>query len=394
VAFSRGADFRPSQSSPSGQIVAQALNVANEATAPERDAPLDAALNHRAGDSEASFARSYERARATIASDEELRTAVRGAKNAGDEKFNDRLATIMVNLEQDPQAAFDAIRSEIFNSQIRHRAGMSAAAAMTALATWNAINRLDALQPKLNIWKAREAGFRPAVGLSQEEGRTLYRIATDERLSRDDRLHQMADAGLFDTALAAGLMGAAGWANRGGVLAPTDRPGGGPNRASTPNLPSRPAVEPKPPAVPNSGEVFVRSPRSDSPRYRPGTVTGKGVKIEGPWLPDITEAPVPAQVADLLRGRRFSSFDDLREAFWKAVASVPELASQFNTQNRALMSRGRAPKAPGELQTPDSMEYHLHHPDRVADGGPVYHLDNIWVVSPLRHRRLHSKGSP
>jgi hypothetical protein len=394
VAFSPGADFRPGQFSRAGQIAAQPLNDAREAVTRARDAPLDTALDGQAGDSDASFARSYDRAQTTIASDEELRTTVRMAEKAGDEKFSDRLATIMANLEQNPKAAFDAIRSEIFNSQIRNRTSISAAAAVNALATWKAINRLDALQPKLGIWKAREAGFRPAVGLSQEQGGTIYRIAADESLSRDDRLHQMADAGLFDTALAAGLMGAAGLANRGGVLAPSDRPGGGPNRASTPDLPSRPAVEPKPPAVPNSDQVFVQSPKSDSPRNKAGIATGTGTKIEGAWLPGNTEAPVPAQVADLLRGRRFSRFDDLREAVWKAVASVPELASQFNTPNRVLMSRGRAPKAPRDLWAPGSEVYHLHHADRVADGGPVYHLDNVWVVSPVRHRQLHPKGSP
>jgi hypothetical protein len=339
VAFSRGADFRPGQFSPPGQSVAQALNDANEAPAPAHDAPLDAALNHRAGDPEASFARSYDRAQATIASDEELRTTVRMAKNAGDEKFKDRLATIMANLERDPKAALDAIRSEIFNSQIHNRTSLSGVAAVAASATLKAINRLDALQPELGIWQAREAGFQPAVRLSQDQQRAIYRIATDPNLSPGEKLDEMSKAGLFDVALASGLMAMAGFA-------------------------------------------FTA-------RRTPGVTSGSGTKLEGPWLSGNTEASIPAQVADLLRGRTFSTFDEFRRALWKAVASVPELASEFSAESLARVRVGLAPMAPRGERGRCSEVFNLHHPRRIADGGEVYDVDNMMVVTPRRHDELH-----
>jgi hypothetical protein len=300
----------------------------------------------------------------------------------------------MANLEKDPRAALDAIRSEVFTSQIRNRSSASAAKAAAALATLNAINRLDALQPKVGIWRAREEGFRPAVDLPQDQRQTLYRIATDLTLSRDDKLDQMAEAGLFDTALAAGLSGIGGFANRGGLLGPADRPGGGSNRASTKNPADLPGTESKPAGAANVDPVSARPPNVISGRYKPGVVSGNGKKVEGTWLSGAPEAPVPKQVADLLRGREFSTFNGLRRAFWKAVTRVPELASEFTPDNLAMMRAGNAPRAPTSLWARRSEVFHLHHVDRITDEGPVYDLDNIWVVTPARHAELHPNDSP
>jgi hypothetical protein len=107
------------------------------------------------------------------------------------------------------------------------------------------------------------------------------------------------------------------------------------------------------------------------------------------------EAPVPSQVADRLRGRRFTSFDDFRHALWKASADVPALATQFSVANRALMSRGESPKAPPAQQTAESTIFHLHHLKSPAEGGRTYDVDNIRVVSPLRyHQKRHYGGLP
>jgi hypothetical protein len=96
------------------------------------------------------------------------------------------------------------------------------------------------------------------------------------------------------------------------------------------------------------------------------------------------ESPIPAQVADILRGQRFATFDAFRAAFWKAVASIPELASQFRPQNRALMRQGLAPKAPTNHHVGGIDEFQLHHVKAIRDRGPVYDMENMRVVSPLR----------
>jgi colicin/pyocin-S2-like DNase family protein len=107
------------------------------------------------------------------------------------------------------------------------------------------------------------------------------------------------------------------------------------------------------------------------------------------------EAPIPSQVAQRLRGRSIANFDEFRRAIWEAAAGVPELAGQFSAANVALMRRGMAPKAPPDLQVPGSTIFHLIHVKHPSKGGGVYDVDNIRVVSPLRHFQiLHYGGLP
>jgi len=107
------------------------------------------------------------------------------------------------------------------------------------------------------------------------------------------------------------------------------------------------------------------------------------------------EAPIPAQVAQLLRGRAIASFEDFRQAIWQAAASIPELAREFSPPNRALMSRGLAPKAPPDLQVPGSANFHVVHVRHPDAGGAVYDVDNIRVVSPLRRWQILTRdGAP
>jgi hypothetical protein len=101
------------------------------------------------------------------------------------------------------------------------------------------------------------------------------------------------------------------------------------------------------------------------------------------------EAPVPTQAAALLKGRIFPSFGEFRSEFWKAVASIPELANQFSVQNRALMAGGNAPKALRSQRLPGRKEFILHHEIPISKGGAVYDLDNIKIVSPRRHFEIH-----
>ncbi len=42
-------------------------------------------------------------------------------------------------------------------------------------------------------------------------------------------------------------------------------------------------------------------------------------------------APIPAHIADKLRGREFKTFDEFREALWLEVSQDPELIAQFSS---------------------------------------------------------------
>lgn len=125
-------------------------------------------------------------------------------------------------------------------------------------------------------------------------------------------------------------------------------------------------------------------------RNSPGMVTGGDLlpNITGKWLRGShgNAGNVPGQVASKLHGSEFKNFDAFRSAFWKSVADTPELASQFNAGNRALMKNGNAPRV-STLQkgANGSDTFQLHHAVPIQRGGGVYDLDNIVVVTPRYH---------
>ncbi|CNF31927.1 colicin/pyocin immunity family protein [Yersinia mollaretii] len=131
-----------------------------------------------------------------------------------------------------------------------------------------------------------------------------------------------------------------------------------------------------------------------NPRYEPGTVTGHGEPVSGTWLAGAGKdlgAPIPAHIADQLRGRRFSSFDTFREAFWEVVGHDPELSGQFNSGNVGNMRNGKAP-SPRESEHVDRrVKYELHHVKPISMGGAVYDIYNIRVLTPKRHIDIHKK---
>lgn len=142
-----------------------------------------------------------------------------------------------------------------------------------------------------------------------------------------------------------------------------------------------------------------------SPRQLPGTVTGTGKDVDldnGYWLGEAGKglgADIPDRIAEQLAGQTFNNFDKFRKAFWMAVANDEELAAQFSEQNQIRMKSGKAPKVrkadkanarPGAKRRRDSFE--LHHVDEIQDGGDVYNVDNIKVVTPKRHIEIHQEG--
>ena len=135
--------------------------------------------------------------------------------------------------------------------------------------------------------------------------------------------------------------------------------------------------------------VMFRDRRDD-----PGAATGFGEPAHGIWLGSASEgngAAIPNQIADKLRGQNFSNFRAFREALWNAAASDPELATQFRAHNIKAMMNGKAPSARENDHLGDKIKFELHHIDLVSEGGAVYDIDNIRVVTPKRHSELHKK---
>jgi hypothetical protein len=143
------------------------------------------------------------------------------------------------------------------------------------------------------------------------------------------------------------------------------------------------------PSKPTIAPIYL----SISVRNQPGVVTGIGQDVTGIWLAGASAglgAPIPTRIADRLRGREFSSFDDFRETFWTEVAADPELSSQFSAANRRVMRGGSSPFVQDTEAVGGRKVNELHHVDRIADGGAVYDVDNLRVNTPKNHIKNHS----
>lgn len=129
-----------------------------------------------------------------------------------------------------------------------------------------------------------------------------------------------------------------------------------------------------------------------SGRDLPGKVTGTGTDVEGSWLAGAGEglgAPVPTRIADRLRDREFSSFDAFRRAFWQEVAADPELAGQHKSFNVTRLKNGKPPSVRKGQNSGKRVFHELHHVELISEGGEVYNVDNIRVVTPKRHIDIH-----
>ncbi|SDA90155.1 DNase/tRNase domain of colicin-like bacteriocin [Pseudomonas sp. NFACC15-1] len=135
--------------------------------------------------------------------------------------------------------------------------------------------------------------------------------------------------------------------------------------------------------------VMFRDRRED-----PGVSWGIGAPVFGIWLDAASQgegAPIPLQIARKLRGKEFRSFKKFRESFWKAVADDPSLSRQFNRHNLKRMKRGLAAFPNKPERVGGRIRYELHHKQYISHGGEVYHIDNIYVMTPKRHIETHKE---
>ncbi|WP_165392178.1 S-type pyocin domain-containing protein [Pseudomonas tructae] len=130
----------------------------------------------------------------------------------------------------------------------------------------------------------------------------------------------------------------------------------------------------------DSGLAPVYIMLKDAREYA-GGATGYGqVPGEG-WAQAVSTpdgAPIPSQIAE-----------KLREAFWMAVEDNAELRIHFNKKNRDRMREGLSPFAPATEQVGGRRTLELHHIEHIANGGAVYDLDNLTLMTPRRHINLH-----
>lgn len=128
-------------------------------------------------------------------------------------------------------------------------------------------------------------------------------------------------------------------------------------------------------------------------RQDPGVASGVGQPVSGNWLGAAATtqgAAIPEQIANRLRGREFSSFRAFRKAFWKAIAADKDLLSQFSHIDRSSLLHGLSPKPKQIEHIGKRRKYELHHVIPVELGGAVYDMDNLKVLTPKQHIKIHS----
>lgn len=125
-------------------------------------------------------------------------------------------------------------------------------------------------------------------------------------------------------------------------------------------------------------------------RLLPGTSTGQGKIITGKWLKGSAgnAGLFPKSVADKLKGKQFNNFDEFRQQFWKTVAEDADLSPQFSVQNLAKMKNGNAPTPLPEQWLGGQTSYILHHKTPINQGGAVYDMDNLYIVTPRFHKEI------
>jgi hypothetical protein len=131
-------------------------------------------------------------------------------------------------------------------------------------------------------------------------------------------------------------------------------------------------------------------------RQDPGIASGAGQAVSGNWLGAASTgegAPIPMQIADKFRGREFSSFKAFRRAFWKAVASDEYLFEQFDRIDKASIKHGLSPKPHQTEHVGQRQKYEIHHVTPIDNGGAVYDIDNLRILTPKQHIQTHSKKS-
>lgn len=129
-------------------------------------------------------------------------------------------------------------------------------------------------------------------------------------------------------------------------------------------------------------------------RNAPGVATVKGALRESPTLfrgSHNNAGFVPKDVGDKLVGKKYRNFKQFRKSFWKAV-SESKYAESFNLTDKALMTKGNAPMAAKSQRMGGKSRYELHHMTPIHQGGAVYELNNIIVVTPKFHEEILTRA--
>ncbi len=127
-------------------------------------------------------------------------------------------------------------------------------------------------------------------------------------------------------------------------------------------------------------------------RKLPGKAVGQGKDVGEKWLKGNqgNAGFFPKSIADKMRDKNYSNFDQFREDFWRNVAADPKLSKDFSSQNITRMQNGNAPRVRNTQNLGGQNTYQIHHNTPINQGGEVYNFDNLTIVTPRYHKEILS----
>jgi hypothetical protein len=131
-------------------------------------------------------------------------------------------------------------------------------------------------------------------------------------------------------------------------------------------------------------------------RNSPGVATTRGpLRASGPMVSGThgNAGKIPQSIADRMSGREYRNFKEFRQDLWREVAASPYAEEfSYNSANLGLMRDGKSPLARVEQHhigpRATTRKYELHHLEPIQNGGAVYDMNNIVVVSPKFHKEI------
>ena len=116
------------------------------------------------------------------------------------------------------------------------------------------------------------------------------------------------------------------------------------------------------------------------PTLKPGQEWLRGSHGNGGFIPE--------HIAAQLRGKRYNSFDHFRSDFWKAIAASPITNRRLRSEDMQRMRDGKAPEAHETQWWKGRKSYEIHHVKPIKDGGRVYDMRNMMVLTPRTHDHI------
>lgn len=100
---------------------------------------------------------------------------------------------------------------------------------------------------------------------------------------------------------------------------------------------------------------------------------------------------VPKEIGEQLVGKQFSNFDAFKKKYWKLMAES-KYAKNFDERDLLEMRKGNAPFAVESQSVGKNVKYELHHIEPINQGGHVYDVSNIMMVTPRFHQEALIEG--